>query len=56
MTFGAGEKSRTFTVPVHDGGPFTGVNHSVTLTLGSPGGNLALGTPATAVLWIVDVQ
>jgi hypothetical protein len=56
VTFAAGEKSQTFTVPVLDGGPFTGVNHSVTLTLSNPGGNLALGTTVTAVLWIVDVQ
>jgi hypothetical protein len=32
------------------------VNYSVTLTLSSPGGNLVLGSPVTAVLWIVDVQ
>jgi hypothetical protein len=56
VTFAAGEKSQTFAVPVLDGGPFTGVNHSVTLTLSSPGGDLALGTPVTAVLWIVDVR
>jgi hypothetical protein len=56
VTFAAGEKTRTFTVPVDDGGPFTGVNYSVTLTLSSPGGNLVLGSPVTAVLWIVDVQ
>jgi hypothetical protein len=56
VTFAAGEKSQTFAVPVLDGGPFTGVNHSVTLTLSSPGGNLLLGAPVTAVLWVVDVQ
>jgi hypothetical protein len=56
VTFAAGEKTRTFVVPVSDGGPFTGVNHSVTLTLSSPGGNLVLGSPVTAVLWIADVQ
>ncbi len=55
LTFAFGVKSLTFPVTVLDDGSASG-NHSVALTLANPGGNLALGTPATAVLWLIDVQ
>ena len=55
LTFAAGEKSKSFSVPVLDDGLASG-NHSVTLSLTAPGGNLTLGNPSTAVLWIADVQ
>jgi hypothetical protein len=55
LTFPPAVKSLTFTVPVLDDASASG-NHSVTLTLSNPGGNLTLGTTTTAVLWVIDVQ
>ncbi len=51
VTFGLGQTTQTFTIPVF---PTGGANKFLTLTLGSPGGNLGLGTPASAQLWIVE--
>jgi Calx-beta domain len=53
LTFDQGETAKTFTVDVLDDGVVTG-NKTVLLKLGAPGGGAALGTRASAVLWIVD--
>jgi hypothetical protein len=54
LTFAAGQTTQTFTVTiVEDAGTPEPVK-SVNLTLSTPGGGAVLGTPATAVLWIVD--
>ena len=54
LTFGAGETSKTFTVPVH---PNAGsASKSVNLTLSNPSPGADLGAPSTATLWIVDVN
>jgi hypothetical protein len=54
LTFGLGEMSKTFTVPVQDDGvldPGTAV--SVDLALDTPSNGLALGPTPAATLWIV---
>ena len=53
LTFGVGETSKTFTVPVHDniGSP---ANKSVALTLANPSSGATLGVPSSATLWIVS--
>ena len=53
LTFGAGETSKTFTVPVHVNAG-SSANKSVTLTLSNPSTGAALGAPSTATLWIVS--
>jgi hypothetical protein len=54
VTFGVGEKSKTFTVAITDrAGPQSPPNRYLSLTLSSPSGIL-LGVPSTATLWIVD--
>ncbi len=53
LTFGPGEKSKTFTVPVHDDGASTG-NLSVGVTLSNPGGDAVVGPAASGRIWIVD--
>ncbi len=53
LTFGLGETTQTFTVPVLDDVVADG-NLSVTLTLSQPAGGLTLGSPTSAVLWLVD--
>ena len=54
LTFGTGETSKTFTVPVHVNGG--SASKSVNLTLSNPSPGSALGVPATAMLWIVDAN
>jgi hypothetical protein len=51
--FGAGETSLFVSVPITQDALHEG-NQTVNLTLSSPGGGGALGSPATAVLTIVD--
>jgi pseudomonalisin len=54
LTFGAGETTKTFSVPILDDGTANpGIDKSVQLTLGNPGNGLVLGTPTAATLWIV---
>ena len=53
LTFGPGDASRTFQVPVVDDNVHTGTR-TVNLTLSNPGGGTALGSPATAALNIAD--
>jgi hypothetical protein len=53
LTFGVGETSKTFTVPILDDPVYIG-NRTLNLTLSSPTGGAALGSPATAVLTIVE--
>jgi hypothetical protein len=54
LTFGLGETSKMFTVPVLDNGLVTLDGLTVNLTLSQPGGGATLGAPATAVLTIAD--
>ncbi len=51
VTFGLGQTTQTFTIPVFATSP---PNKYLNLTLGNPGGNLGLGTQTTAALWIVE--
>jgi len=53
LTFGAGVMSRKFTVPIINNTIVDG-NRTLNLTLSAPGGGALLGTPAVAVLTIVD--
>jgi uncharacterized delta-60 repeat protein len=55
LTFGPGETSKTFNIAVRDDGVF-GPDKTVTLSLSTPGGGATLGSPATAVLTIVNVD
>jgi hypothetical protein len=53
LTFGVGQVSATFSVPIANDTVHE-EPETVTLTLSDPGGGALLGTPATAVLTIVD--
>ncbi len=53
LVFGAGETFKNVAVPILPDLDAEG-NETVNLTLSSPGGGATLGTPATAVLTIVD--
>jgi hypothetical protein len=53
LTFGVGETSKTFSVPVLVNAG-SGANKSVVLTLSAPSVGVVLGTPATCTLWIVS--
>jgi hypothetical protein len=53
LTFGPGEASRTFQVPVVDDNVHTGAR-TVNLSLSNPGGGTRLGNQATATLTIGD--
>jgi hypothetical protein len=53
LTFASGETTKTFTVPVTNDS-IDEPDETVNLTLSSPGGSGAVGTPSSAVLTIVD--
>jgi hypothetical protein len=53
LSFGTGQMSRTFMVPIVDDRSVEGLE-AVRLTLSNPGGGGSLGTPSTAVLRIRD--
>ena len=53
LVFGPGESSKTFTVPVRRN-VGSAANKSVILTLANPSPGATLGTPTTAILWIVS--
>jgi hypothetical protein len=53
LTFGAGDSSESFQVPVVDDNVHTGTR-TVNLTLSNPGGGTSLGSPAAAALNIAD--
>jgi uncharacterized delta-60 repeat protein len=53
LWFNPGDLSKSVTIPVLNDGLVDG-NETVNLTLSSPGGGATLGSPATAVLTIVD--
>jgi Calx-beta domain len=53
LTFGSGDASETFQVPVVDDNVHTGTR-TVNLTLSNPGGGTSLGSQATAALNITD--
>jgi hypothetical protein len=55
LVFGAGETFKNVAVPILSGATAEG-NETVNLTLSNPGGGATLGTPATAVLTIVDSE
>jgi hypothetical protein len=53
LTFGPGEASKAFQVPVTDDNVHTGTR-TVTFTLSNPGGGTSVGSPASAALNIAD--
>jgi hypothetical protein len=53
LTFGLKETSKSVSIAVLDNGARSG-NSFLHLTLSGPEGGLVLGSPATAVLWIVE--
>jgi hypothetical protein len=53
LTFGAGEKSRTFGVSLFDNGTPDFGAVSIILALDTPGGGLTSGSPSVTTLWIV---
>jgi CSLREA domain-containing protein len=53
LSFDVGEARKTFTVPIIND-PYDEEDDTVKLTLGNPTGGVALGTPGTAFLKIVD--
>jgi hypothetical protein len=53
LTFGAGETTKTFEVPVTSDSTHES-DETVDLTLSNPGGGTTLGSPATAALTITD--
>lgn len=53
LTFGAGQSSRSFAVPILDDPLVEGLE-SILLTLSNPGGGGTLGSPSTATLFIAD--
>jgi len=53
LTFGPGEASKAFQVPVVDDSVHTGTR-TVTFTLSNPGGGTSVGSPASAALNIAD--
>jgi hypothetical protein len=55
LTFGPGQTSQTFTVPVLDD-QFVDGDHTVKLTLSQPGDGATLGSTATAVLTITEAD
>lgn len=55
LTFGPGEASKQFTVPIIDDNTPEN-DETVNLTLSNPTGGATLGTPAAAVLTIIDDQ
>jgi len=52
LSFGLGETTKTFTIPITDDAIVEG-NETIVLTLSNPAGGLALGPQAAATLWIV---
>jgi hypothetical protein len=53
LTFAANETSQTFTIPIINDS-INEANETVNITLSNPGGGGTIGTPATAVLTIID--
>jgi hypothetical protein len=55
LTFGPGETTKTFSVPVRDDGLVTD-GLTITLSLSQPGGGATLGSPVSATLTISDAD
>lgn len=53
LTFGAGQTSASFSVPLLDNG-VSEASRWLSLVLSTPAGGATLGTPSSAVLWIVN--
>jgi uncharacterized repeat protein (TIGR01451 family) len=53
LTFGLGETTKTFTIPIIDDGR-RGLNKTLGIVLSGLGGGASLGTPGAAILTIVD--